>query len=320
MAGDPETTPLSSGSTWETVIWPRWLPIQARLPLIAQITAAVALMAAVTMPRWSEVPSAPSASASATASQPAAVKPAALPLPVNPIPAAPTRPAHLNLDVRHNFRSVDLSVTVDGKSALETKLAGSGKRFGVIGKRAERGFTRTLDVAPGARVVRVRVRSVADKFDQTRVERFDLDSAAVASLRVAADKSGLSIVVDRPPAAAAQPPPQVPLAPRPTPVAAQAMPVAAQAAQPQVIAQAAQAAQAAHEASALAELYQSLRSILIAVAGFIASAATGFVVQEFMRSRRALIFAEQNAVMSHGERRRRRRAGKSSPAPAITSE
>ena len=81
---------------------------------------------------------------------------------------------------------------------LETKLAGSGKRFGVVGKRSERGFTRTLDVAPGVRIVRVRVRSAEDKFDQTRVERFDLDSASVAAMRIAADKSGLSVVADRP--------------------------------------------------------------------------------------------------------------------------
>ncbi len=152
-------------------------------------------------------------------------------------------------------------------------------------------------MAPGVHLVRVRVRSADDKFDQTRVERFDLDSAAVASMRIAADKSGLSIVADRPAVAVAAP------APEPAPGAAR--PTAAP--QPQVTAQAAQlaqAAQAAQEASALAELYQSLRSILIAIAGFIASAATGFVVQEFMRSRRELIFAAENAGTSPADRRR----------------
>ena len=285
------------------MIWPRWLPIPARLPLIAQITAAIALMAAVTMPRWAEVAPVPGPASLALPSHPAAVNPAPLTRGVAPVPAVTARPAHLNLDVRHNFRSVDLSVTVDGKSALETRLAGSAKRFGVIGKRAERGFTRTLDVAPGVHLVRVRVRSVADNFDQTRVERFDLDSAAVGSMRIAADKSGLSIVADRPPVAVEPPPPTAPVAAQTTPVP-----------QPQVTTQAAQlaqAAQAAQEASALAELYQSLRSILIAIAGFIASAATGFVVQEFMRSRRELIFAAENAGASPADRRRR---------PAISAE
>src|SRR6185436_6175701 len=120
-------------------------------------------------------------------------------------PSSPPRPAHLNLDVRHTFRTVDLSLTVDGKRALETRLTGGGKRFGVFGKRAERGFTPTLDLPPGVRIVRVRLRSEPDKFDQTRVERFDLDSASVATLRIAADKSGLSIVAERPRAAQAPP-------------------------------------------------------------------------------------------------------------------
>lgn len=300
MAGDPETTSFSSGSTWDTVIWPRWLPIRARLPLIAQITAAVALMAAFTMPRWSEMEAVSGRASTVPATSAVGQSERA----VDRTPAAAARPAHLNLDVRHTFRSVELSVTVDGKPALETRLAGSGKRFGVIGKRAERGFTRTLDVAPGARIVRVRLRSASDKFDQTRVERFDLDSAAVASLRIAADKSGLSVVADRPAAPKAPQLMQAALLP------SRSVPSAQPARGAHVVQaeHAAQAAQAAQEASALAELYQSLRQILIALAGFIGSAATGFVVQEFMRSRRALIFAEQHAAtVPAADRRRRRR-------------
>ena len=81
---------------------------------------------------------------------------------------------------------------------IQKELTGSGKRFGVFGKRAERGFTKSLNLSPGVRVVRVRVRSAADKFDHTRTERFDLDSASVAALQVTADKSGLSVVADRP--------------------------------------------------------------------------------------------------------------------------
>jgi hypothetical protein len=71
--------------------------------------------------------------------------------------------------------------------------------------------------------------------------------------------------------------------------------------------------------SAVVELVHSLRSMLIAVAGFVASAATGFVVQEFLRRRRDLLFAEA-AEAPRGaavavERRRRRRAGKKSEPP-----
>ena len=200
------------------------------------------------------------------------------PDPLKPvIPRTPRRPAHLNLDVRHTFRSVDVSVSVDGARVLDTKLEGSGKRFGMFGKRPEKGFTKSLNLSPGVRVVRVRVRSAADKFDQTRTERFDLDSAAVAALQIEADKSGLSVVAERPPALER---------PAAAPVT-QLAPVAqvAQATQATQVVQAAQAQQA----SALAELYQSLRSILIAVAGFVGSAATGYVVQEFLRSRKGLL-------------------------------
>jgi hypothetical protein len=238
-------------------VWPRWLPIRARLPLIAQIVGGVALVAAISMPRWSDVP--PPSTPSSSPARPADVN-----------PSGPPRPAHLNVDLRHAFRTVDLSITVDGKRALYTTLTGSGKRFGVFGKRADRTFAKTLDVPPGVRIVRVRLRSEHDKFDQTRVERFDLDSASVATLRIAADKSGLSIVAERPPVFHAPP-----VAP---------------------VTQMAQATQMAQEASALAELYDLLRSMLIGIAGFVASSATAFVVQEYLKSRRELIFRSQSGV------------------------
>ena len=263
--------PLESGQQaesrkWDSLIWPRWLPIRARLPLIAQISGAALLLAAIAMPNWSTVatttPDAPAAAVPAVEATPAV---ATLP------PAVPARPAHLNLDVRHNFRSVDFSVTVDGARALDTKIEGTGKKFGVFGKRGEKGVTATLDLEPGTRVVRVRVRSTADKFDQTRVERFDLASASVASMRIVAEKAGLSVFADRPSAPATQvaapppPPPAVPVAhvaPRPV--------------QQQHI-------------SAAAELYQALRQSLIAIAGFVASAATGYLVQEFLRNKKGLL-------------------------------
>jgi hypothetical protein len=262
------------------------LPVRARLPLIAQIAGASALVAAIAMPRLSDPP--PLTLAASTV-PPAATVPLASPVAPAPVVIAPQprpRPAHLNLDVRHSFQSVDLSIAVDGRSVLDTTLAGNRKRFGVVGKRAEKSFTKTLDLSPGVRVVRVRVRSDDDKFDQTRVERFDLDSSSVAGMRIAADKSGLSIVAERPlvaerPVAApvAQAAPPVP----PTPIVPPAISQAAH------IAQAGQVAQAVQEASALAELYKAFRSILIAVAGVVASAATGVFVQEFIKSRKSLL-------------------------------
>lgn len=264
---------MQPASQWETLVWPRWLPVRARLPIVAQITGAVALTALIVGPWWSRIPDRTAVPPPPLVAQPSVSQldaAASRPAP----PKTPVRPAHLNLDVRHSFGSVDLSVMVDGRPVLKSTLEGGGKRFGMFGKRAERGFTRTLDLAPGVRVVRVRLRSASDKFDQTRVERFDLASAAVAAIRIAADKSGMSVAADRPSAAVAPPapveatpaiPPSPSAAPQPT--------------------------------GTVVALLQSLRSMLIGIAGFVASTATAFVVQEFLRRR-----------LGRDQRVRRRRA------------
>jgi 2-oxoglutarate dehydrogenase E2 component (dihydrolipoamide succinyltransferase) len=306
---DREMAP--SRSRWESLVWPRWLPIRARLPLIAQITGALALIAAVMMPQSSEVAPVPAATHElVAASAPAPGEtPAALAAPVTPEPpavkTAPARPAHLNLDLRHSFRSVELSVTVDDKRVLNTVLEGGGKKFGMFGRRAERSYTRTLDLQPGARVVRLRVKSAQEKFEHSRVERFDLGPASVATMRIDIEKSGLSVIADRPAPPAPDP------APAPvTAAAAPAPPAAAPATELVQGSQAAQAAQAAHEASAVAALYQSLRSVLITLAGLIGSTATAFVVQEFLKQRRMVTFGaagQGNTQAARILRRRRER-------------
>jgi hypothetical protein len=320
-----EVMPVLQASRWESLVWPRWLPVRARLPFIAQITGSVALTALLVAPWWSSIPdsSADEPPTVAAAPQPAAAppKPAPAPAPAPPPPAAvaaaaspsPARPAHLNLDVRHTFGSVDLSVTVNGKPALNTRLDGSGKRFKVFGKRAERGFTKTLDVPPGVHVVRVRVQSADDKFDQTRTERFDLGSASVAALRIAADKSGLSIAAVHPPA-----PPRA----TPAPATAAATPVATPVAAP-VTALIPASAPAVPDAprppvdNDMIDLVLRLRSMLIAIAGMVASAATGALVQEFVKRKRGLIPANGVPLdVVDGQPRRRRQAGFHTQGPA----
>lgn len=290
-----------SASRWDRFVWPKWLPETARMPLVAQVTGAVALTALIMGPWWSRVPSEPPAATTLPATTPAVpavpLQPAVTPAP--PVTQAPSRPAHLNLDVRHSFASVDFSVTVDGKRVLDSKLEGSGKKFKMFGKRDVRSFTRSLDLAPGVRVVNVRLKSAEDRFDQTRTERFDLGSASVASMRITAGKDGLDVIAQHPAPQPAQPAAPEPAA-TPTPVtAATALPVPA--ALPSV---------AAQRADAVAELLNSLRSMLIAIAGFVASAATGFVVQEYLRSRKDTIFTGP---------RRRRRTGEE-PVDAIEAE
>ena len=291
-----ENLPLESGNNhpgkrWERFIWPRWLPSRARLPLIAQITGVTLFIASLAMPNWSSLAPDPPPSGVAAAPTPAATPVEAAPAAA---PAEPERPGHLNLDVRHNFRSVDFTVIVDDKRVLDTKLEGAGRKFGVFGKRGERSFTRSLDLKPGVRVVRLRVRSAADKFDHTRVERFDIGPAAVAAMRIGVDKSGLDVMTDRPPA---------PVAPAPAPVLASA------AASTSVPGAAAMGATAAN--SAVVELYQTLRQLLIALAGFIASVASGFLFEEYLRSRNLTRFLPTSSpstqFVSRAERRRRAR-------------
>lgn len=240
--------------------------------MVAQLTAAIALIAAVTMPGWSEV-SGTAPAAPATPAVPSSPATSVTPPPPAAVPAD-TRPAHLNLDVRHRFRHVDLTVTVDGKRALDTRLEGNGKKFGVFGGRGERQFTRTLDLRPGDRVVTVRLRSTDEKFDHTRAERFELNAAAVATMRIGVDKNGLDVMTDRPPVAAAPPV---------LPVTASTLPLAPNA--PAATASPASASAAPAQGGMVVELYQTLRRLLIALAGFIASVAAAYLLEEFLKSR-----------------------------------
>ena len=312
---------MELASRWDSLVWPRWLPERARLPLVAQVTGAVALTALVVSPWWSRIPPLPSS--------PVMPHAAAVPL-ASAVPKssnldaarrsaiAAAGAAHVNLDVRHSLGNVNVSVTVDGKTAFSGNLDGSGKRFKLFGKRPERSFTRTLDVEPGVHVVRVRLRSAGDRFDQSRVERFDLASASVATLRVTADKVGMSLVAIHPPSSGAEANRIASKDPAAS-AAAAAAPVAIT--PPAVEATAVPVAKGFESRpspveSAMVELVHSLRSMLIAIAGFVASAATGFVVQEFLRRQRDLLFQEAEAsrpvASVRVERRRRRRRSNTS--------
>jgi hypothetical protein len=131
---------------------------------------------------------------------------------------------------------------------------------------------------------------VPDKFDQTRVERFDLSAASVAALRIAADKSGLTLVAERP---ASSPPPIATIVSAP---ASEPVQSARQAAAVHI-------SQARQASASVIEFLHSLRSMLIGIAGFVASTATAFVVQEWLRSRKSLLFVDDSGL----PRRRRRR-------------
>jgi hypothetical protein len=115
------------------------------MPLVAQVSGAVALTALVFGPWWASVPEQvpqPKASASPVAQAPAVVQEPT----VQAVPAS--QAAHLNLDVRHSLQNIQLAIAVDGKPVLDTALEGSGKRFRVFGKRSERSYTKRWSSAP----------------------------------------------------------------------------------------------------------------------------------------------------------------------------
>ena len=162
-------------------------------------------------------------------------------------------PAHLNLLVRHRLQSAELWVVMDGKLSFADALLGSrAKRFGIFGKRAETTFSKSLAISPGEHVIQVRLRSAADGFDQTRLERFELPREKVATLLVSAEQDGMSLAFHGLPSA-----------------------------------------QAGENGS---DVLQSLRSILLTVVGFIASAGIGFIVQEFLRSKASPSPAREGSV------------------------
>jgi hypothetical protein len=250
------------------------------MPLVAQVSGAVALTALLMGPWWSRVTTpAPASNPPATSPAPS-VNVAATTAPVAPL--MPERPAHLNLDLRHSFETVALLVTVDGERVLETRLEGSGKKFKMFGKRAARGFTRTLDLRPGVRIVRVRVRSTAERFDQTRVERFELGSAQVASWRITADETGLTAAADKPTA----PPATITPTPAIAPVQAPAVTAAVTSVPGAAAAPASAATQ--QQADALADLLNMLRSMLIGIAGFVATTSAGFVLEQYLSAKKRI--------------------------------
>jgi hypothetical protein len=106
-----------------------------------------------------------------------------------------TGSATLNLICRHNFRTVDLSVSIDGKLILTDEISGSSlKRFGVFGKRLEGTFSKSLSVPSGFHVVDLHLKSLADGFDQTRRCGLTLPAGKDATLVISTQRGGLLLM------------------------------------------------------------------------------------------------------------------------------
>ena len=151
--------------------------------------------------------------------------------------------ATLNLICRHDLRSADISVSIDGRTTYTDHISASPKKlFAILGKRGET-FSKSLTVPSGEHVVQVHLSSATDGFDQTKQRELNLLPGNETTLRIDAHRKGMSLVYPGP-------------ATSPTNNLGSAFP-------------------------------DSLRSILVTLLGSAVSAAIGFVVQDFLRSRKA---------------------------------
>jgi len=162
--------------------------------------------------------------------------------------------AALNVVCHHSFRAAELSVYLDGRLVYEDEITGSTKkRYGVLDKRVEGRFSKSLKVSPGDHVAQVHLKS-ADGFEQTKSCGVSLRPGNDATILINAQHSGMSLIYDGPPVAPLKDLGYTPPSP--------------------------------------------WRSLLITVGGSALSAAIGFMVQEFLRARKAARAAENQGSKS----------------------
>jgi hypothetical protein len=109
--------------------------------------------------------------------------------------------ATLNLICRHDLRSADISVSIDGKTIYTDHFSASPKKFYEVLKRSET-FSKSLTVPSGAHVVQVHLSSATDGFDQTKQCELNLPSGDEATLVIGAQQSGMSLTYRGPVATA----------------------------------------------------------------------------------------------------------------------
>jgi hypothetical protein len=108
-----------------------------------------------------------------------------------------TGSATLNLVCRHNLRSAELAVYVDGDLRFTEQLSGSAvKRFGVFGKRLESTFSKSLKLESGEHLVQVHLTSAEDGFDQSKSKTVNVAAGAEGTLYVSTPDRGMSLIFD----------------------------------------------------------------------------------------------------------------------------
>lgn len=109
--------------------------------------------------------------------------------------------ATLVLKCRHDLRSADLSVSVDGSVTYTDHIStDSKKRFGFFTQKVET-FSKSLTVPSGEHILQVHLSSAADGLSQAKQCKIDLAPGSEGTLQIAARGRGLTLEYEGPPVA-----------------------------------------------------------------------------------------------------------------------
>jgi serine/threonine-protein kinase len=104
--------------------------------------------------------------------------------------APPVSPAMLEIEVDHKFAEAQLSIWVDESLSFTHQLEGAEKKHLVVFHRIQGHEFHAVQIAPGKHMLRVKVDSETDKFDQSATVEGDFAAGAEKMLRVQFSKNG----------------------------------------------------------------------------------------------------------------------------------
>jgi len=102
-------------------------------------------------------------------------------------------PSTLRISVEHHFGAAQLSVWVDGKLTYSFLLNGAVKKRMLLFKGVQRYFSDSLEVAGGEHLIRVRVLSADNSYDQSASIRGSFAPGSEKILTTQFDKNNRSM-------------------------------------------------------------------------------------------------------------------------------
>ena len=128
------------------------------------------------------------------AKKPASPAQAALPETNAPIPTA-SEDATLQIEIEHHFGDATASVWVDDRLVYTQSLQGKKQRRALVFKKVVGHQFQAVRVAPGKHLVRVRIQSEADSYDQSKVTSVAFNPG-ISVLRIVCDDKGDGLQLD----------------------------------------------------------------------------------------------------------------------------